>query len=111
MKIAKIETLRLKEFPQLLWVEVTTNDGPVGLGETFFAPGGVETFIHDYAAPYLLGQDPRDVDRHERRVGPLGSGSRTLAVRVTSHLATAFRWWSRRMVARRSGGRSASTGR
>jgi galactonate dehydratase len=36
LKIDAIETLRLEEFPNLLWVHVHTDQGLIGLGETFF---------------------------------------------------------------------------
>ena len=36
MKVTAIETIRLEEFPNLLWVEVETDEGLVGLGETFY---------------------------------------------------------------------------
>ena len=33
--------MRLGEFPNLIWVRVRTNEGLVGLGETFFGAGAV----------------------------------------------------------------------
>ena len=66
MKIDAIETLRLEEFPNLLWVQVKTDDGIVGLGETFFGARAVESYIHETVAPYLLGKDPLQIDRHSR---------------------------------------------
>ncbi len=66
MKIDAIETLRLEEFPNLLWVQVVTDDGIVGLGETFFGARAVESYIHETAAPYLLGKNPLEIDRHSR---------------------------------------------
>ena len=42
MKIAKIETLRIEEFPNLLWLRVHTDEGLIGLGETFMGPRTVE---------------------------------------------------------------------
>ncbi len=41
MKITAIETIGLEEFPNLLWVQVHTDEGLVGLGETFFGPKAV----------------------------------------------------------------------
>ena len=38
MKVTRVETLRLDEFPNLLFVHVHTEEGLVGLGETFFGP-------------------------------------------------------------------------
>ena len=81
MRITAFETLRLEEFPNLLWVRVHTDAGLVGLGESFFNPGPVEAHIHDFVAPRLLGQDPLLVDRHNRSlvgyVGFSGSGAET----------------------------------
>ncbi len=65
MRITTIETIRLEEFPNLLWVHVGTDEGLTGLGETFYGPGAAEAHIHDVIAPYLLGQDPLQIDRHQ----------------------------------------------
>ena len=77
MKITAIETIRMEEFPNLLWVHVHTDEGLVGLGETFFGPQSVEGHIHGVIAPYLIGQDPLLIDRHSSRlIGYVGfSGS------------------------------------
>jgi len=62
--IARIDTLRLAEFPHLLWVEVVTDDGLVGLGETFYGAEAVEAYVHESAAPVLLGADPLAIEAH-----------------------------------------------
>ena len=36
MKITAIETIRLNEFPNILWVHVHTDEGLIGLGEIFY---------------------------------------------------------------------------
>ena len=63
MPIAALETLRLEEFPNLLWVLIEDEDGRRGLGETFFGARAVEAYLHETAAPLLLGQagDPEPV--------------------------------------------------
>src|SRR6266404_7996631 len=66
MKITAIETIALKEFPNLLWVQIHTDAGMIGLGETFYGAQSVAGFIHETAAPYLLGKDPLQIDRHNR---------------------------------------------
>jgi galactonate dehydratase len=58
MKITAVETLRLGEFPNIVWVRVRTDEGLVGLGETFMGATAVEAYIHEYAGPRLIGQDP-----------------------------------------------------
>jgi L-alanine-DL-glutamate epimerase-like enolase superfamily enzyme len=62
MKITNFETIRIAEFPQLLWLRVHTDEGITGLGETFFDAGAVETYIHDAVAPQLIGRDALAID-------------------------------------------------
>jgi galactonate dehydratase len=66
MKITAIETIWLGEFPNLAWVQVHTDEGLTGLGEAFFGPKAVIAYIHEPAAPRLLGKDPLAIDRHSR---------------------------------------------
>lgn len=62
MKISRIETIRVKEHPNLCWVQVHGDDGLVGLGETFFGPAAVEAYLHETAAPLLLSRDALAID-------------------------------------------------
>src|SRR5437764_69324 len=66
MKITAFETIRLGEFPNLLWVHVYTDEGLIGLGETFFGARAVEAQIHETVAPLLLGKPALQMDRHGR---------------------------------------------
>ncbi|MGR3490529.1 MAG: mandelate racemase/muconate lactonizing enzyme family protein [Shimia sp.] len=63
MKIAAVETVRIAARPNVLWVRVETDAGPSGLGETFFLPGTVETYLHEHLAPRVIGRDPLAIDR------------------------------------------------
>ena len=58
----RLETIRVDEFPNLLWVQVHTDEGLVGLGETFYGPEAAEAHIHGIIATALLGRDPRNVE-------------------------------------------------
>ena len=62
MKIEALTTIRLAERPNLLWVEVETDEGPKGLGETFFMAASVESYLHEVVAPQVLGRDPLQID-------------------------------------------------
>ena len=62
MKITAIETIRVDEFPNILWVELHTDEGLVGLGETFYGPAAAEGHVHGLIAPKILGRDPRNVE-------------------------------------------------
>ena len=58
VKITALETIGLIEFPNVCWVRVHTDNGIVGLGETFFGAQAAAAWIHESAAPALLGMDP-----------------------------------------------------
>jgi len=68
MIVTEVETLRLEEFPNVLWVLVHTDEGLTGLGETFFGARAAETYIHQTAAPSLLGKEALHIDRHAREL-------------------------------------------
>ncbi|MEG1454465.1 MAG: mandelate racemase/muconate lactonizing enzyme family protein, partial [Comamonas sp.] len=84
MRITAIETTRLKTQPNLLWVEIETDAGITGLGETFRGAEAVETYIHSMAAPLILGQSALDIERLHKillrgYLGFNGSGVETRA--------------------------------
>ena len=62
MKINALETIRLGEFPNLLWTRNFTDEGCTGIGETFYGAEAVEAHIHETLAPRLLGQDPLRIE-------------------------------------------------
>ena len=80
MKISKIETLYFKSvphaqwdrehpgmvqaLPENLWVRVHSDDGLIGLGETYCNPRAVSAVIHDLYRQLLLGRDPIDIENH-----------------------------------------------
>jgi galactonate dehydratase len=81
MKITQLETIRLGEFPNILWVRLHTDEGLVGLGETFMGAQAVEAYLHEWAAQRLLGQDPLAIEARNRDLtgylGWRGSGVET----------------------------------
>jgi len=85
MKITALETIRIAERPNLLWVKVHTDEGLIGLGETFFLSETVEAYVHEYLAPRVIGRDPLAIDQLARDlVGYLGFGSTGVEVRGNS---------------------------
>jgi len=91
MKIVRLETLRVDEYPNLLWLHVHTDEGLTGLGETFMMPQTVEAYVHEVLAPKLLGRDPLAIDRIARDVvGYLGFRSTGAEVRGNSALDIAL---------------------
>ncbi|WP_165498562.1 mandelate racemase/muconate lactonizing enzyme family protein [Streptomonospora litoralis] len=81
MKIVAVETLRTGIRPNLCFVQLHTDTGAVGLGEAFYGPAAVEGYLHEQAAPELLGQaDPAPeplAHRLRPYTGYQGSGAET----------------------------------
>jgi len=89
--IQRIRTLRLLEHPDTVWVEVQTRDGDSGVGEAVLSPGALETYIHDVAAPSLLGQSPGEIEHHDRTLrGYLGYDGNGVATRGNAALNIAL---------------------
>jgi galactonate dehydratase len=85
MKITALETIRVEERPNLIWLLVHTDEGITGLGETFFGATTVETHIHDFIAPRVIGRDPLEIDLLSADlVGYLGFRSTGAEVRGNS---------------------------
>jgi L-alanine-DL-glutamate epimerase-like enolase superfamily enzyme len=91
MKITKLETLRIEEYANILWLLVHTDEGLVGLGETFLMPQTVEAYVHEMLAPKLIGRDPLAIDRIAKDVvGYLGFRSTGAEMRGNSALDIAL---------------------
>lgn len=91
MKVTRLETLRLDEFPNLCWLRVHTDEGIVGLGETFFGAQAVEAYLHETVAPYIIGKNPLQIDLHARNLyGYLGYRSSGVETRGNSALDIAL---------------------
>lgn len=63
MQITALETVRIAERPNLIWLLVHTDEGITGLGETFFGAATVEAHVHEYIAPRVIGRDPFQIDK------------------------------------------------
>jgi L-alanine-DL-glutamate epimerase-like enolase superfamily enzyme len=70
LKIIKVETIRLQSRATLIWVRVHTDEGVVGLGESWFGCAATEADLHDRVAPMLLGQDPGRIEALHRQLRP-----------------------------------------
>lgn len=62
MKIIKIETIHLADFPHMLVVAIHTDEGLVGYSDTFYMPDALRGYLHGFAAPLLLGRDPLSIE-------------------------------------------------
>lgn len=91
MRITQIETIRIAEYPNLLWVRLHTDEGLVGLGETFYGAQAVEAYIHETAAQVILGADPLAIDRHSKLLaGYVGFRSTGVEMRGASAIDIAL---------------------
>lgn len=93
MKLTRIETIHLAEHATLLFVRLHTDEGLVGYGETKYAPEALRGFIHDYAAPLLLGTDPLAIDRHRRAIYEYGARCGVLGVEMRALSALDIALW------------------
>jgi len=85
MKVTALETIQLREFSNVLWVRLHTDQGLMGLGETFFGADAIAAYLHETVAPYLLGKDPLQIDLHSRRLyGYVGFNSTGVEARGNS---------------------------
>jgi L-alanine-DL-glutamate epimerase-like enolase superfamily enzyme len=97
MKITAVETVQVAEYGNLVWVELHTDSGLVGLGETFRNPEATVAYVHETCAPYLLGKDPLQIERHARalaaEVGNHFTGFPSRSVEVRGNSAVDFALW------------------
>jgi galactonate dehydratase len=92
MRVRAIETIRTDAHDNLIWVCVESDTGHRGLGETFFAPAAVETYIHETVAPQLLGGDATRIEFWNRVLmrHPVGYGASGVEVRAASAIDIAL---------------------
>ena len=74
MKITQIETVRAGEFPRVIWVQIHTDSGLVGLGETYYAASTVEAAVHD-ARRDAGGSESPNKSVHSGLSGPCSAES------------------------------------
>jgi galactonate dehydratase len=89
MRITRVETIRFdriadevwererprsrQAMPNNLWVRIHTDDGLIGLGETYYAPRAVSALIMEFLAPLLLGRSAFDIEHHYQAMTSLAS--------------------------------------
>ena len=85
-RITKLRTIRIAERANLIWVEIETEDGLVGLGESFRGAQAVEAVLHDQVAPWLIGRDARRIEAISRHLMTpyIGFGSAGAEIRAAS---------------------------
>ncbi|GMQ93536.1 MAG: mandelate racemase/muconate lactonizing enzyme family protein [Acidimicrobiia bacterium] len=79
MRIVELETYRMAGQSNLVVVAIHGADDSVGLGDTFYGASAVEHYLHEVAAPVLLGSDDVNPQRVALDLSPYvgyqGSGA------------------------------------
>lgn len=60
MKISKVKTYVHDDFPNVFHVEIETDQGITGLGESYYFASSIAHFTQEFAAPQILGKNPLD---------------------------------------------------
>ena len=93
MKITGVETLRTKEFANVLWVRIHTDAGIIGLGETFYGAGAVEAHLHDTLAMRLIGRNPLHIEAIHREMVNLPMAQSSTGVEYRAASAVDIALW------------------
>jgi galactonate dehydratase len=91
-KITCVRTVRIAERPNLVWVELETDEGLTGLGESFRGAQATEAVIHEQVAPWLVGRDARRIEAVSRHLTTpyLGFHSAGAEIRAASAIDLAL---------------------
>jgi L-alanine-DL-glutamate epimerase-like enolase superfamily enzyme len=86
MKITQIRTIHFTTFPNITFLELITDSGLTGLGETYYTPRSVAAYVEEVLAPMLLDADPRQIEHFWRRAydGSHVYGNKGLEMRALS---------------------------
>ena len=85
-RITCVRTLRVPERANILWVEIETAEGLIGLGESFRGAAAVEGQIHELVATFLIGKDARRIEAIHRHLDTpyVGFGASSAEMRAAS---------------------------
>ena len=86
-------------------MRVHTDEGLIGLGETFMGPKAVEAYLHETVAPKLLGRDPLQIEAINATLAGYYLGWRSAGVETRGNSAVDIALWDI-FSARRTAGRS-----
>ena len=93
MKITALETVQFPHLNNIVWVRVHTDEGVVGLGETFRGAHAVARYIHTEIAPQLIGRDPLEIDAISKLLTESYVGFRSSGVEMRAASAIDIALW------------------
>ena len=92
-RITTLRTIRIAERPNLIWVEIETDEGLIGLGESFRGAQAVEAALHEHVAPWLLGRDSRRIEAISRHLLTPYLGFHSVSAEVRAASAVDIALW------------------
>jgi galactonate dehydratase len=93
MKITALETLQLPHLDNILWLHIHTDEGLIGLGETFRGADAVATYLHKDVAPLLIGRNPLEIDAISKTLIETYVGFRSSGVEMRAASAVDIALW------------------
>lgn len=93
MKITALETIRVEEFGNIIFVQLHTDEGLVGLGETFLGPKAVEAYLHETVAPKIIGMDPLQIEQINAKLSGYYLGWRSAGAETRGNSAIDIALW------------------
>jgi L-alanine-DL-glutamate epimerase-like enolase superfamily enzyme len=93
MQITALETVQLPSLNNIIWLRLHTDEGIVGLGETFRGTDAVATYLHREVAPALLGKTPLEIDRISKLLMENYVGFRSSGVEMRAASAVDIALW------------------
>ncbi|MEO1089577.1 MAG: mandelate racemase/muconate lactonizing enzyme family protein [Pseudomonadota bacterium] len=93
MRLTTLETIRDPSATNLLWVRLHSDDGLVGLGETFRGAAAVEAHLHDAVAGYLRDRHPFDLERINTDLTRPYVGARAASAEIRAASAVDLALW------------------
>jgi galactonate dehydratase len=93
MKITALETIQLPHLNNILWVRLHTDEGFIGLGETFRGVPAVSAYLHSDVAPLLIGKHPLEIDRISKLLTESYIGFRSSGVEIRAASAVDIALW------------------
>ena len=93
MKITALETIQLPHLNNIPWLHVHTDEGLIGLGETFRGADAVATYLHKDVAPLLIGRNPLEIDAISKTLTETYVGFRSSGVEMRAASAVDIALW------------------
>ena len=82
-RISSIETLLHPDYPHVVHVLIRTDDGHVGLGESFHHPQAIAEYVHSVIAPNLIGASATNIANAWRLMGNFSDGYQPFSGTIT----------------------------